>query len=527
MSVEVAAPGTIACQADSPMTEEYPSEKGPENPDLSQAAPCLDAWSNKVEAEESESKQNPKENQHPKDYPENYPKQPKPRQSKASLFGFTDPEEIKKKVQQQVLKPDPYNVANFYWETGRAQEIARHSLFENITLAVISLNAVYIAVDTDWNKPEPLTATDTNSLTDSSWFFQFMEHAFCVYFTFEIVIRFLAFKKKSNCRKDAWFVFDSFLVTLMVLETWVLLFVGLITGGGGENPLGNASILRLFRLLRLSRLMRMLRSLPELMILIKGMVAAMKSVFYVMCLLMILTYVFAIAFTQLSSDNETLKTLFFANVAHAMYSLMIYATFCDNLAYFMDSLRLEKWYLLVLAMVFCALASLTVLNMLIGVLCEVVSAVAQEETEEFMMIKVAEKLHGVALSLDKDFNEKVSYNEFQKLIDETAALDALAEVGVNPTGLLDFADLIFFENGQPLELPFDVFMDKVLDLRDDNQTTVKDILTLWMRIKNTTNAQIEELDADMEEINLKLDNKTTSIENELNTALSELAKIVG
>jgi len=40
--------------------------------------------------------------------------------------------------------------------------------------------------------------------------------------------------------------------------------------------------LRLIRLARLSRLLRLLRSVPELLILIKGMVAAMRSVGFVL-----------------------------------------------------------------------------------------------------------------------------------------------------------------------------------------------------------------------------------------------------
>merc|ERR1712167_342754 len=97
-----------------------------------------------------------------------------------------------------------------------------------------------------------------------------------------------------------------------------------------------------------SRLSRMLRSLPELMILIKGMVTAMKSVSYVMGLLILITYVFAIAFTQLAVGTETLGDDFFANIAHSMYSLLIYATLLDDLSYFTDALRFEMWPLLVL-----------------------------------------------------------------------------------------------------------------------------------------------------------------------------------
>ena len=63
------------------------------------------------------------------------------------------------------------------------------------------------------------------------------------------------------------------------------------------------------RLMRLSRLVRMLRSFPELMMLINGMIAAVKSVCYVMSLLLIVTYVFAIAFTQLAIPSSDAPTI--------------------------------------------------------------------------------------------------------------------------------------------------------------------------------------------------------------------------
>merc|ERR1719269_451387 len=124
----------------------------------------------------------------------------------------------------------------------------------------------------------------------------------------------------------------------MVMETWVFTAPALFLGGSGSPLGGQASILRL---LRLSRLLRMLRSLPELMILVKAMVTAMKSVFYVMVLLVIATYVFAIACTQLSVDTEMGKTYFF-NVLLSMYSLIVYATLLDNLADFCNAVRAES-----------------------------------------------------------------------------------------------------------------------------------------------------------------------------------------
>merc|ERR1719359_1233722 len=80
----------------------------------------------------------------------------------------------------------------------------------------------------------------------------------------------------------------------------------LVKGGGGLNL--PTSVLRLFRLARLSRLVRMLRSLPELMVMIKGMITATATVGYTLSLLILITYVFAIAFRNLvpaaKSDEE-------------------------------------------------------------------------------------------------------------------------------------------------------------------------------------------------------------------------------
>ena len=76
--------------------------------------------------------------------------------------------------------------------------------------------------------------------------------------------------------KDAWFKFDSALVLLMVVETWVTPLLFLITGTSGAGlPTGP---LRLLRLLRLSRMARLMRSLPELVTMVKGMLRASGGV---------------------------------------------------------------------------------------------------------------------------------------------------------------------------------------------------------------------------------------------------------
>merc|ERR1719310_455861 len=93
--------------------------------------------------------------------------------NQGSLFGFKDPQSIKDQVRKCLEKKAPYSVFEFYKdeETSIWPRIAKHPIFENTTLAVISLNAVYIAVDTDWNKPDPFECQNTYSLTESGAFF--------------------------------------------------------------------------------------------------------------------------------------------------------------------------------------------------------------------------------------------------------------------------------------------------------------------------------------------------------------------
>eukprot|EP00931_Biecheleriopsis_adriatica_P088772 TRINITY_DN63010_c0_g1_i1.p1 TRINITY_DN63010_c0_g1~~TRINITY_DN63010_c0_g1_i1.p1 ORF type:complete len:633 (+),score=146.33 TRINITY_DN63010_c0_g1_i1:98-1996(+) len=390
---------------------------------------------------------------------------------------FLDAEEMKGKVREALSKPT-YNVFDWYHETGCFQRLARCAFFEHVTLFVINVNAVWMAYDTNYNKASSLVKADLQ--------FQIAENFFCLYFSFEWFIRFMAFKKKCNGLRDGWFVFDSLLVFMMVGETWVLsawLLFGPESGEGLEVK-GNTSILRLFRLLRLSRLARMLRSMPELMILIKGMVAATRSVFFVMCLLIIIMYVFSIAFTQLAKGTE-MGAYYFPTVIHSMYSLLVYGTFLDNLSLFTDEVGSESYLCLALIFVFVLLAACTVLNMLIGVLCEVVSAVASVETEEMLVLFVTNQLQSLARAIDKNHDGYISKVEFMQILNSPEAARCLHQVGVDPVSIIEMTDEIFTasdtvvsESGEKDVLTFEKFMEGLLNLRTTNKATVRDIVAL-------------------------------------------------
>jgi len=405
---------------------------------------------------------------------------------------FIDAASMKEKLRQNMIKPE-YDVCNFYKKQGFCQKVARSSIFEHTTLAVIALNAIWIAVDTEKNgAPMLLMAHPV---------FQIAEHFFCIYFTFEWTIRFGAFEHKRNTRRDYWFVFDSVMVFMMVGETWVMTIVLLATGSGSSNGgIGDASILRLLRLMRLSRMARMaklLRTMPELLILIKGMITAMKSVVYTLMLLFIVIYVFAVALRQLT-DGTRAGRLYFDGIFASMHTLLLDGTLMDSPGNVVKALLEDSVFLVIVFYVFVCLAALMVMNMLIGVLCEVVSAVAATEREQIAVQLVMDGFTAIISKggLDKDGDQKISRKEFEDILEDPDTTRLLEHVNVDVYGLVDLADFIFAQDDDDegeKHLTFHEFMDIVLKLRGTNTATVKDIVDLRKFIKNGINRLEEKL----------------------------------
>lgn len=233
-----------------------------------------------------------------------------------------------------------------------------------------------------------------------------VEQIFCAYFFLELVIRFAAFRRAWDSLCDPWFIFDTALVTAMVLETWIMTIVLSIhsSASSGTGLLGNAAMLRLGRLLRLARLLRMarlLRQLPELLILIKAIAAAMRSVTFTLGLLGISLYVFGIVFTQsLMPDRNTMTASLlsdkFTNVACSMQTLYLHATLLDDIGELVVLFEAENPYaLLALLHVFLVMSAITIVNMLIGVIVEVIKTVAASENEAIQVMWVTENLQRI------------------------------------------------------------------------------------------------------------------------------------
>jgi hypothetical protein len=239
------------------------------------------------------------------------------------------------------------------------------------------------------------------------------------------------------------------------------------------------------RLTRMLRMGRLLRAVPELLIQLKGLGLAMRSVLTSLVLVLIFLYVFAILIRMTMEEGSVVQTLHFDSVPKSMYTLLIYAFFMDALGYLYEALFIGGHWGIALVFSLCvAAAGLAMQNMLIGVLCEVVSGVGVEERASLKRQEVEEKLN-IAVERMGCKDGMVTKDNFMQIFDgsndEHSIAQLFGDVGVDLIGLLDFSDFIFhdelLDEGDKI-LTFNEFVDVLMQLRGDKEATVKDMVDL-------------------------------------------------
>jgi voltage-gated sodium channel len=415
-----------------------------------------------------------------------------PSKAKATLFPHAT--SMKEIIKGHLHPPSKQaSEVDLYKEEGVAQKFARSRVFDTITLAVICVNSVWISIDMELN--------NADALVDAPLIFVIAEQGFCVFFTLELLMRFVAFKQKHECWKSPWFIFDFLLVSLMITESWFLP-MAMQVGRSGNRQMSNSSVLkvaRILKLLRMLRLSRLMSSMPEIFILVKGIASATRAVLFTLVFLVIVLYVFAITFFNLLRDTEVGAEKF-PTILISMQTLLVHGTLLDDLNELVMFLQ-DQLVCLILLYLLIVVAAITLMNMLIGVLCEATSAVAEMERNVAHVNRVSAVLIKATMEGDDDFDGLISQDEFVKILASGPAIEALEEIGVDPLGLIDVADTIFVDNTAGMngagyspgksvatydkKLTFDEFMEVLLQFRGSNKATVKDVVELRKEVQKS------------------------------------------
>ncbi|KAK3247229.1 hypothetical protein CYMTET_43270 [Cymbomonas tetramitiformis] len=322
--------------------------------------------------------------------------------------------------------------------------ISMSNAFENCGLVIILLNASWIGIDLDYS-PETNDGSKAPKLM-----FTIVENIFCFLFSLELAIRILAYKTPYSFFIDPmmrkWNNFDFVLVALMVIETWLLALIG------GAADLSSLSSLRLLRLLRISRVFRLV---PELGMMVKSMAAAVRSVSGTFILIIGNMYVFGIVLTQWGKESGIVEDgvdmeVYFGSIPDSFLTLMQLLVFDDTFELIracMHASTIIGWILIF----FIIVGAFTILNMLIGVLCEVVANTCREEREKILRAKVSSAF----LGMDDDGNGVISRVEFEENIAATSKAvgiplellgNAFEVIDIDGTGEIDhkeFVEMVF------------------------------------------------------------------------------------
>merc|ERR1712232_595482 len=150
-------------------------------------------------------------------------------------------------------------------------------------------------------------------------------------------------------------------------------------------------------------------------------------------MIVLLLWVFGIMLTLFLKDDDAFATDF-GTLYLCVYTLLIRGVFLDNMSVVFDELLTGNTpgsiVSIIIFLVFILLATITIMNMLIGVLCEVVTGVAAAEKED---AAVRLMKHTIFLELKKfdDGDGDISEDELNELMGTEASAKVLEELGID------------------------------------------------------------------------------------------------
>lgn len=216
---------------------------------------------------------------------------------------------------------------------------------------------------------------------------------------------------------------------------------------GDDAGLSQLTILRLLRMLRILRAIRLLRAFRELYVICKGVMEAMRTMFWVCVLLVLIIYVFGIACAQLIGAQgtqtypgrlevesvEDWKVLqgfnpvqHFGGVLRSMYTL--FQMVSGDQFQMIGGAILEKQPLMVMVLaLFVIFAQYALLNVIIGVIVEgTIDNVRKMRIDEDQRATDAKmqtltELQDLLFALDVDSSGTIGLEELQVSLDDPRA----------------------------------------------------------------------------------------------------------
>eukprot|EP00928_Gymnodinium_smaydae_P007948 TRINITY_DN1284_c1_g3_i1.p1 TRINITY_DN1284_c1_g3~~TRINITY_DN1284_c1_g3_i1.p1 ORF type:complete len:642 (-),score=116.18 TRINITY_DN1284_c1_g3_i1:286-2211(-) len=308
-------------------------------------------------------------------------------------------------------------------QRGPINKIVTSVVFEYIVMVIISANAFYIGLATNYMSQQ---AADTQPVA-----FDVVENIFLCLFLLELGMKIFVYRGSlfrrlsSSGRRNPnfyWNIFDTVVIGLQAIE---MLCRAL---NFNADLLAGVSVLRVLRLLRLGRIVRLVkvfRLVTHLRTIVYSIGNSLSLLFWSIVALLLVTYLWAVYLTEAvwgfkihggaarGYDVESLDR-YFGSLDKSMLSLLQAITGgCDwgDLSTPLSQLDMYTGLVPFLAYIFFAL--LAMMNVITGVFLETASERAKEEREIFLM----RNARSIFSAADHNHNGTVTWKDFQGALD--------------------------------------------------------------------------------------------------------------
>jgi voltage-gated sodium channel len=233
--------------------------------------------------------------------------------------------------------------------------LTTNSYFEWFVISIILISALMIGATT--YEVSPATSIGL----------EYLNTFITLFFLVEILIRFVGTTKKSKFFNDPWNLFDTIIVSLSLV------------------PLENSEVVIIGRLLRVFRVLRLVSFIPELRMLVSALFKSIKKMVFVVLLMFIIFYIYA-AIGSIFFEN--INPALWGNISISLLTLFRISTFEDWTDIMYETMEVHplSW---IYYLTFIFLASFVFLNMMIGIVLDVLS----KETEKFETSDTTQKIN--------------------------------------------------------------------------------------------------------------------------------------
>jgi len=299
----------------------------------------------------------------------------------------------------------------------------------------------------------------------------------------------------SFVRFNSWNIFDFIVVMTSVLDTFILMPIGM----GGTARF--VTMLRFVRLMRLIRLVRLLRMFKELWLVASGLIDAMKTLVWVCGFLFLIIEICAIVTTRAIGHNDELydpyflssggwdHEVYFKTIRRSMLSLFQIMTFDAWSEDIVRHVAQQQPGMVGFFIAFIAVTSFSMLNVIAGVVIEATLRTANEDARK--------------AKLRQDRERQVVFSQLQEIFqnaDQDGSGTLSAEevvVALNEPEVYNKLKTIEF----PVENPKKIF--ELLDYNDSGDLTTEEFIAGCLRMKG----QAKSKDLLMAQVNVNMMNR--------------------